>query len=40
MTSTLNSLDRLLAGDPAIRWQVMCDATHEPADIVGRERAR
>jgi hypothetical protein len=37
-TSTRKMLDRLLAGDPAIRCQVMRDVTHEPADVVGRER--
>src|SRR3954454_24541279 len=33
-------LDWLLAGDPAIRWQVMRDLTHEPADVVATERSR
>jgi hypothetical protein len=33
-------IDWLLDGDPAIRWQVMCDLTHEPADVVATERAR
>lgn len=32
-------LDWLLGGDPAIRWQVMRDLTHEPADVVAAERA-
>jgi hypothetical protein len=30
----------LLNGDPAIRWQVMRDLTHEPADAVASERSR
>ena len=30
----------LLAGDPAVRWQVMRDVLHEPADVVAQERAR
>jgi hypothetical protein len=30
----------LLSGDPAIRWQVMNDLTHERDDIVALERAR
>ncbi len=33
-------LDWLLDSDPAIRWQVMRDLTHEPADVVAAERAR
>jgi len=35
---TLN--DWLLDADPAIRWQVMRDLTHEPADVIAAERAR
>jgi hypothetical protein len=30
----------LLDSDPAIRWQVMRDLTHEPADVFDKERAR
>ncbi len=30
----------LLDGDPAIRWQVMRDLTHEPAEIVAEQRSR
>ena len=30
----------LLDSDPAIRWQVMRDLTHEPADVVAAERSR
>jgi hypothetical protein len=30
----------LLAGDPAIRWQVLRDLTDAPADVVAAERAR
>ena len=33
-------IDWLLDSDPAIRWQVMRDLTHEPADVVAAERAR
>jgi hypothetical protein len=33
-------VDWLLDSDPAIRWQVMRDLTHEPADVVAVERAR
>ncbi len=33
-------IDWLLDSDPSIRWQVMRDLTHEPADIVAAERAR
>ena len=30
----------LLDADPAIRWQVMRDLTHEPAEVVAAERSR
>lgn len=30
----------LLDGDPAIRWQVMRDLTHEPDDVIAMERSR
>jgi hypothetical protein len=33
-------IDWLLESDPAIRWQVMRDLVHEPADIIAAERAR
>src|SRR6187551_3783035 len=33
-------LDWLLDSDPSIRWQVMRDLTHEPADVVAAERSR
>ncbi len=33
-------IDWLLDSDPAIRWQVMRDLTHEPADTIAAERAR
>jgi hypothetical protein len=33
-------VDWLLDSDPAIRWQVMRDLTHEPADAVAAERSR
>jgi hypothetical protein len=33
-------VDWLLDADPSIRWQVMRDLTHEPADVIARERAR
>jgi hypothetical protein len=32
--------DWLLDADPSIRWQVMRDLTHEPADVVAAERSR
>jgi hypothetical protein len=33
-------IDWLLDSDPAIRWQVMRDLTHEPADVIAAERAK
>src|SRR3954453_1776542 len=36
----MNAGDCLLDADPAIRWQVMRDLTHEPPDVVAAERAR
>ena len=33
-------IDWLLDSDPAIRWQVMRDLTHEPAEVIAAERAR
>ena len=33
-------LDWLLDSDPAIRWQVLSDLVHAPADVVAAERAR
>jgi hypothetical protein len=33
-------IDWLLDADPAIRWQVMRELTHEPADVVAAERSR
>ena len=33
-------MDWLLEGDPAIRWQVLDDLVHAPAEEVARERAR
>lgn len=33
-------LDWLLDSDPAIRWQVLRDLTHEPEEVVAAERAR
>ena len=33
-------IDWLLAADPVIRWQVMRDLTHEPADAITAERSR
>ena len=36
----MNVVDWLLDADPAIRWQVMRDLMHEPADVVAAERAR
>jgi transcriptional regulator with XRE-family HTH domain len=34
----MNVIDWLLDSDPAIRWQVMKDLTHEPAEAVAAER--
>ena len=36
----MNVIDWLLESDPAIRWQVMRDLTHEPADVVAAERSK
>jgi len=36
----MNVLDWLLDSDPAIRWQVLRDLVHAPAEIVAAERAR
>ena len=36
----MNVIDWLLDSDPAIRWQVMRDLVHEPANVVAAERAR
>jgi hypothetical protein len=36
----VNVIDWLLDSDPAIRWQVMRDLTHEPADVIAAERSR
>src|SRR4051794_41959855 len=36
----MNVVDWLLDADPAIRWQVMRDLSHEPADVTAAERAR
>ncbi len=33
-------IDWLLDSDPSIRWQVMRDLTHEPADVTAAERSR
>src|SRR3984893_819916 len=33
-------LDWLLDSDPALRWQVLRDLVHAPADVVAAERAR
>src|SRR6478735_6437615 len=33
-------LDWLLDSDPAIRWQVLRDLVHAPAEVVATERAR
>ncbi len=33
-------IDWLLDADPAIRWQVMRDLTHEPVDVIAAERAK
>jgi hypothetical protein len=31
-------IDWLLDADPSIRWQVMRDLTHAPADVMAAER--
>ena len=36
----MDAVDWLLNSDPSIRWQVMRDLTHEPADVVAAERAQ
>ena len=36
----MSLLDWLLASDPAIRWQVLRDLVHAPAEVVAAERAR
>jgi hypothetical protein len=36
----LTVIDWLLDSDPSIRWQVMRDLTHEPADVIAAERSR
>lgn len=36
----MSVVDWLLDSDPAIRWQVMRDLTHEPADVVAAERSK
>jgi len=33
-------VDWLLDSDPSIRWQVMRDLTHEPADVIAAQRSR
>jgi hypothetical protein len=38
--SAMNVSDWLLDSDPAIRWQVLRDLLHEPADVVAAERSR
>ena len=36
----MNVIDWLLDSDPAMRWQVMRDLMHEPAEVVAAERSR
>src|ERR1700722_9278823 len=36
----MNVLDWLLDSDPALRWQVLRDLVHAPADVVAADRAR
>lgn len=36
----MNVMDWLLDSDPAIRWQVLRDLAHAPAEVVAAERAR
>lgn len=40
MSFLTQHINWLLAGDPAIRWQVLRDLLHAPEDEVARERAR
>ena len=40
MSEANSVLDWLLNSDPAIRWQVLRDLVHAPADIVSQERAK
>jgi hypothetical protein len=40
MIAGMDVTDWLLDSDPAIRWQVMRDLTHQPADVVAAERSR
>ena len=37
--SRMTVLDWLLDSDPAIRWQVLRDLVHAPAEVVAAERA-
>src|SRR5947199_9390712 len=39
-TQRMSALDWLLESDPAIRWQVLRDLVHAPADVVAAERVR
>lgn len=34
----MNVIGWLVDADPAIRWQVMCDVTHDPSDAISAER--
>jgi hypothetical protein len=36
----MNVIDWMLDSDPAIRWQVMRDLTHEPGEVIAAERSR
>src|SRR3954449_5571867 len=36
----MSVIDWLIDADPAIRWQVMRDVIHEPAEVVAAERSR
>ena len=36
----MSVLEWLLDSDPAIRWQVLRDLAHAPADVVAAERVR
>ena len=40
MSLAVTVIDWLLDADPAIRWQVMRDLTHEPEEVVAAERAK
>src|SRR5580692_3153770 len=38
--TAMDTIEWLLDSDPAIRWQVLRDLVHSPAEVVAAERAR